>query len=278
MRSASAALCLWLAACDREPDPGTRLEEARKLNAPAPGDSAMDRPHVVFSRRSLVIDRLGVPNAPPVSVGSSPSPATMRSSNPAIVEVTSTGELRASRNGTVRIETLHGEGSSLEVEVRAVDAIEIVPSRVELRPGESSALAIIDLASGERLSPTAAEWRSSPSGIAIVRDGTVLAGELPGTTQVIGRYGGMEARAEIVVRRGGRLSLIPEKVRLKLGEVRAFQAHSEHGAVNARWVSRDGRVIAHLGQMLFQARSVGRTKVCASADGSEGCSDVEVTR
>ena len=63
--------------------------------------------------------------------------------------------------------------------MRAADAIEIVPSRVELRPGESSALAIIDQASGERLSPNAAEWRSSPPGIAIVRDGTVLAGELP---------------------------------------------------------------------------------------------------
>ncbi len=203
----------------------------------------------------------------------------MRSSNPAVVEVTSTGALLASRNGTARIETLHGEGSILEVEVRAADAIEIVPSRVVLRPGESSALAIIDLASGAHLSPAVAEWRSSAGGAVIVRDGVVTAGGEAGAAQVIARYGATEARAEVVVRGdGGRLSLIPAKVKLRLGEVRAFQAYSEHGAVGARWVSRDGRVIAHLGQMLFQARSVGRTKVCASAVGLEGCSDVEVTR
>lgn len=273
-----AALCLLLAACggsDREP----RLEEARRLNAPGPGESAMDRPHVVFSRRSLVIDQLGIPVDAPVSVGSTPSPATMRSGDSSVVEVTGAGQLLARHNGTAWIETLHGEGAKLLVEVKGVDAIALVPPGVELSPGASTTLALVDAASGEHLSPSVAEWRCTPPGVAIVRDGAVTANGRPGTAQVIVRYGLAEARADVVVRgSAGKLLLSPEKVRLRVGEVRAFQAFSDGGAVTASWSTRDGRVIAHLGQTLFQARSVGRTKVCASALGSEGCSDVEVER
>lgn len=274
---ALAALCLLLAACGGAgPDP--RLEGAR-LNAPGPGKSAMDRPHVVFSRRSVVIDRLDVPVDAPVSMGSTPSPATMRSHDPSVVEVTGAGRLLAHRNGTARIETLHGEGAVLFVEVKAAEAIALVPARVELRPGGSASLSVIDAVTGEQLSPSAAEWRSSPPGVTSVRDGVVTALGRPGTAHVIARYGGSEARAEIAVSgSGGKLLLSPEKLRLRVGEVRAFQAFSSGGAVEARWSVRDGRVIAHLGQTLFQARSVGRTKVCASAAGGEGCSEVEVER
>lgn len=279
VRSGLVASLYLLSACGGGSDRESRLEGARRLNAPGPGESAMDRPHVVFSRRSLVIDRLGVPVDAPVSVGSTPSPATIRSDNPSVVEVTGAGHLLASRNGTARIETLHGEGAVLFVEVKTAEAIAIVPPHAELSLGASTALAVVDAVTGERLSPSVAEWRSSPPGVVFVRDGVVTAADRAGTARVMVRYGSGEAQADVVVRGyGGKLSLSPVKVRLRVGEVRAFQAFSDAGAVQARWSVRDGRVIVHLGQTLFRARSVGRTKVCASALGSEGCSDVEVAR
>lgn len=281
MRHAIPALLVvaLLGACGRSADPERQLQEAARLNAPAPGESAMDRPHVVFSSRTLVIDRLGVPVAVPVIVGSTPSPSTLRSDNPSVVEVTRSGALLASRNGTARIETLHGERSSLRVEVRAAEAVEIFPPLVELHPGESSSVEVIDPTSRERLPATLAEWGSSASSVAIVRDGVITAAGRPGGATIIARYGGIEAHTEVVVRRNdARLTVIPEKVRVRIGEVRLFQVTSDQGGLAPRWSARDRRVMAHLGQALFQARSVGRTKVCAAAFEAEGCSDVEVTR
>jgi hypothetical protein len=139
--------------CQEPPRPQQAGQGERLANAPAAGESAVDRPHVVFSRRSLVIARLGVPTVPPVSVPSRPSPETMRSDDPATVRIDESGALVGLRPGRTTIRTLHGEGSSLEVEVRAPQAIRVEPQRLVLEPERAGMLEVFDADSGEKLPP-----------------------------------------------------------------------------------------------------------------------------
>ncbi len=239
----------------------------------------MDRPHVVFSRRSLVIQRLGVPVAPPVSVPSRPSPETMSSDDPATVRVEASGALVGLRPGRATIRTLHGEGSSLEVEVRAPRAIRVEPQQLRLEPDRSEALEVFDADSGERLPPEAAEWASDAPPRATVIRGRVQAGTEVGPASVSVRFGDAEGRALVLVGVAGHepLSVSPARVRLRVGEVRAFQAFSRNGPVGAEWTSSDMRVAVPLQAGLFHARSAGRVSICATAQGRRACSSVEVS-
>jgi hypothetical protein len=210
----------------------------------------------------------------------------MRSDDPATVSVDASGALVAHRNGKARIETLHGEGSSLEVEVRAAASIAIVPAQLAIEPGRSAELGLVDAETGERLPASAAEWVSRTfirRPAASVRrasfGGKVQAGNEPGTVEVSARYSEAVAHAEVVVGSAARpkLSVSPPRARLRAGEVRAFQAFSSAGPVDASWESGNGRVLAPLRGGLFQARAAGRATACASYLQHRVCTTVEVT-
>ncbi len=265
--------------CQEPSRPQQAGQGQRLANAPAAGESAVDRPHVVFSQRSLVIARLGVPTVPPVSVPSRPSPETMRSDDPATVRVHESGTLVGLRPGRTTIRTLHGEGSSLEVEVRAPRTIRVEPQRLDLEPERAGALDIFDADSGERLPPEAAQWVSDAPRRATVIGGRVQAGSEMGPASVSVRFGDAEGRALVLVRgaAGGSLSVNPARARLRAGEVRAFQAFNRSGPVSAEWTSSDRRVAAPLQAGLFHARSAGRANICATALGRRACSSVEVS-
>jgi hypothetical protein len=248
------------------------------LNAPRPGESPVDQPFVVFSQRSFVIDRLGAPVRPPVSVGSAPSIDTIRSDDPSIVQVDRSGALLGIGNGATRVRTLQGEGSSLEVEVRAaIGGIEVVPQRLEVDPGMTARFEVVDAATRQRLPAEAASWVSAAPERASVRGGQVVGGSTPGATAVTVQYGGADAKAEVVVRSPrGRRSLSPPKALLRVGDVRNFQVFNGGGLATSSWQSRNAKVVASLGSGLFQARRAGRTQVCARSLAQQVCSDVEV--
>jgi len=289
MRGTRAALLsaawLWLgilACSDLQPAGGAGQGE-RLPNAPAAGEAPVDRPHVVFNSRSLVIARLGVPVAPPVSVPSRPSPETIQSEDPTVVRVDPSGTVIGLRAGRTRVRTLHGEGSSLEVEVRAPRAIRLEPARLELEPERAAVFTLLDAESGERLPPEGAEWSSDAPRRASVLEGRVQAGSEPGPASVLVRFGEATAQAVVLVGvaaagSGQALSVNPPRARLRTGEVRAFLAYLPSGPVGAEWESGNPRVVAALRDGLFAARTAGRTSICAAAQGRRACANVEVTQ
>ncbi len=282
MRRSRAVLplvCIVTGAIGCQGPPPVQGQGERLANAPAAGESPVDRPHVVFSQRSLVIARLGAPVAPPVSVPSRPSPETMSSDDPATVRIDASGTLVGLRPGRTTIRTLHGEGSSLEVEVRVPRAIRVEPQRLDLEPERAGTFAIFDAGSGERLPAEAAEWASDAPRRAAVMGGRVQAGSETGPASVSVRFGDAEGLALVLVGSTPRdsLSVSPARARLRAGEVRAFQAFSRAGPVGAQWTSSDTRVAAPLQAGLFHARSPGRVSICAAALGRRACSKVEVS-
>jgi hypothetical protein len=259
------------------PDP-SHPRDAWPANAPPAGAARVDRPFVVFNRHSLAITRLGVPVAAPVSVGSSPSPATIRSDDPSIVRVEASGALVGVASGVTRVRSSDAQGQSLEVAVRAAPAVAIWPDHLELEAGRSGRLRLVDAATGEELPPSGGEWSSSSPGVASVREGFVQASQEPGRAFVQVHYGDAVAHAMVTVSREGSngLAVYPPGGRLRAGELRYFQASSRDGPVAARWQSGNAAVLAVVGEGLFQALRPGRATACAVAQGTKACTTVEV--
>jgi len=96
-----------------------RAPEVPAGQAAEPASASGERPFVVFAQPRLLIDRLGTPFAPPVTVGSTVSAETLRSDAPEIVEIDSAGALVGRRNGRTLVRSLADGSQVLEVEVQA---------------------------------------------------------------------------------------------------------------------------------------------------------------
>jgi len=122
---------LLLQACEAPPrDPAAGASTTPELEARlAQARQRLDGEHVVFSEPSMLIERLGVPLAPPVTVGSRPALATLASDDPGVVSVEEDGRLLAHRAGRT---LLRAVGSS------SVLAVVVVPpgpgAAAEVRP------------------------------------------------------------------------------------------------------------------------------------------------
>lgn len=185
-----------VAACGREP--------ARQAPQAAPLRPAAAPPFAVFSQPSLVIDRLGVPVAPPVTVGSTPSGTTMTSDAPHVVTVEPSGGLVAHQDG---VATIRSAGGSLEVVVRTARSIALVPRRLALRPGETRRLRAVEGDGPQEIPAEVVEWATSDPTIATLLGGEVMAGRRSGRARITARYGGRQAEALITVgevRKGSR--------------------------------------------------------------------------
>lgn len=183
-----AAALLVVAACGREP--------ARQAPQAAPPGSAAAAPFAVFSRSSMVIDRLGVQVAAPVTVGSRPSDTTMSSDAPQIVTVDPSGNLVAHQDG---VATIRSAGGALEVVVRTARSIALVPRRLALRPGETGRLRAVEGDGPQEIAAGAVEWATSDPRIATLFGGEVMAGRRSGSARITARYGGRQAEALITV-------------------------------------------------------------------------------
>jgi hypothetical protein len=94
------------------------------------------------------------------------------------------------------------------------------------------------------------------------------------------RYGEAVAHAMVTVSKepSHGLTVSPPGGRLRVRELRYFQASSRDGPVPARWLSGNAAVLAVVGEGLFQAMKPGRATVCAVAQGTKACTTVEVAR
>jgi hypothetical protein len=165
--------------------------------SPKPGTpstvSADEVPFVVFMEGSVVIDRVGATVRVPAAVGSTVSSQTISSSDSSVVEVTSTGELRARSRGRATIRATGNPAQVLEVEVRDAAAAELHPAapapgaeappgRLSLRPTSADLrvgqVILFEVTTdGQRVQP---QWRfegpalllqSAPSGFVATRVG-----------------------------------------------------------------------------------------------------------
>jgi hypothetical protein len=259
-----------------DPRPGAPALDQRSPTAPEAGQSAVDAPHVVFTASRVVVDRLGVAVALPVSGPSRPSPSTLASDDPGIVHVDEAGRLVAARAGKTRVRAVGQPGTAIDVEVRPATGLAILPAKLVLEPGRTAALRLVDSATGEELDPIAAVWSSSAPQVLAVRDAVAHAAMAPGEVTVTARYGGLEASIPASVG-GGRLRLDPDRLRLRVGEARQLRAFAGSAAVTAQWGSRDARVVASGPLGLVLALAPGKTDVCAVVETHRACSAVEVT-
>jgi uncharacterized protein YjdB len=241
------------------------------------GQSFVDSPFVVFSQPSIVIDRLEVPVRAPVAVGSTASTTTMQTNDATVVTGTPSGELLAHRNGHARIRAARGEGSALEVEVRALRSLLVEPPTLVLVPGGEARITV--LGDGTELSQDEVRWTISDPSAVSIRGGLVRAAATPGMHTITARNGALYATVHVSVEAptNWSVSVRPARLRMKKGQVSTFQAFLPSGSVSARWESSRPGILAVLDGGLVQAVAVGDAKVCAVSAGRKGCSEVEVT-
>ena len=192
IRTLVTLLAATLAACGGSAP--AQLEQQKV--GPVAGEAAVDKPFVGFRQSLLVIDRLEVPVAPPITAGSTHSPTTVGSDSPDVVSIHADGSLVAHRNGRATIRAWQG-GGTLTVEVLAVSGLRAEPPTLRVGPG-TAALPV--LRSGEAAVPAAAvSWFSNTPEIAMVEDGRIRAGPAKGTAVLTAVYGGERVKVTVVV-------------------------------------------------------------------------------
>jgi len=194
-RFALGALAACLGACGDRPGREAAGEAAAP---PTASPAAPSGAFVVFTAPALTIDRLDVPVPVPATVGSTPSPQTLSSDAPDVVSLDAAGALVGHRSGRATVRTPDGRGV-LEVEVRPVSALAVVPARLTLRTGGRGRLCVVAGGSGEEVPAEAVQWASDAPDVALVNAGAVEAGARPGLSNVLVTYGGQSARAVVAV-------------------------------------------------------------------------------
>ena len=191
-RALGTLLALALTACGGS---APSSSESRKVG-PVAGEAAVDKPFVGFWQTSLTIDRLKTPVGPPVTPGSSPSPATLASDAPDVVTIQADGSLVAHRNGQATIRAQSG-GGTLAVAVVAATELRAEPPSLRTGPGTA---ALPALKSGETPIPAGAvSWYSNAPDVAMVEDGRIRAGPVKGTAVLTAVYGGERVKVTVVV-------------------------------------------------------------------------------
>ncbi len=265
LRGALAVLAVGVASCSGAP-------EGRGASAPG------EQPFAVFTKGQLVIDRLGMPFAPPITVGSTASPQTLRSDAPEIVEVDAAGALVGRRNGRALVRSPTDPAQVLEVEVRAASALAVSPAVIKIRPGGAAHLKLVSGGGGEEVPAEAAVWATTRPDVAMVVGGRVEAGPKTGTATVTVTYGGQAATAQVVVAEepGPAFSVRPQAPSLRVGQAVTFEAVSPRGPVEARWAAKEPQFLARSGPSTFVAVAPGRVSVCGEAGGRAACTTVIV--
>lgn len=199
-RRAVGFFCLMLLACGRE---GAREPEPPR----APSEAAAPlgtRPFVVFARTELLIDRLEVPVAAPVTVGSSPSPATLTSDAPDVVSINAGGAFVGHRDGTATIRSAAGGSLRVRVDAAEFQSLVLAPRRLSLAEGAVGGLRLLDGATKREIAAERAVWQTSDPRVATMVGTHILAGRHPGRARITARLGERTAEAIVVVGRTDR--------------------------------------------------------------------------
>jgi hypothetical protein len=165
------------------------------------------RPFVVFSSRTLEMERLEEPMVAPVLVGSRPSPQTLWSSDPDVVSIEQDGRLVAHRAGqaqisarnggpalSVSVRTRHVENETAPTEHASPERLTVKPARVRLKLG--------DVQSFEALTPAGpvpGEWTTSNDRKVAHLQDHVFQGLEPGWAKVCARAGALRACSSVEV-------------------------------------------------------------------------------
>ncbi len=258
---------LAVAACDR----------ASSSRAPEETEHDPRAEFVVFTQPELAISRWLEPIALPVTAGSKPSPATIRSDAPEIVSIEPNGRLVAHADG-MTIVRASGTGSTLRVRVAQTSSIRLVLPR-RMSEGES-VLARPFAEDGTELLGSSVRWSVTASEVAIVTGWGLVTARSPGRTELIGLYGGHEGRVilEVEPRATPDFTVRPANPHISIGSLVSLQAISSAGPLEATWTSSAPRIAALLGGSIVRGVQPGKAVVCARASSRRSCTTVEVIR
>jgi len=245
--------------------------------SPDAGSAPID--FIVFRDREMVVDRLEVSTPLPVTVGSSPSAAKLRSSAADVVSLGPDGRIVAHRAGDAVVSAVGDAAQFITIHVRPAGRLVLVPSELDLEPRSTALVSLVD-ESGNPLPESAAQWFSEDPRIASIENGRLEA-RSPGTVVIAARYGGQVARARILVAPPSAtpsFSIVPSRPSVRVGEVLSFVASGKAGPVTAAWSAKDERVIQQTGPSTFVARSPGVSEVCAVVSTRSQCTLVLVRK
>ena len=225
----------------------------------------------VFSQSQTVINQLGVPQPLPLTVGSTASPALVRSSNVEVVEIDPMGRMVGRKAGRA---VLYGSQSSqLSVEVVPLKALRFAPASVTLRPGSRATIELID-SDGRKVDLDQVDLLLSDPTVVTILKGSIE-GRYPGNASITARFGGAEATASVVVRGDHAAVLLsPPEIEVRPNQVFQFQG----GRTESTWYTQDASMVRSLGSGVFEALRVGTTRACSNQLGAISCATVRVAR
>lgn len=230
---------------------------------------------VAFRESRLLIDRLDTLVKPSYAVGSTPSEVRLLSSDLSVVGVDSQGNLIGHRNGKATITA--PTGSTLEVVVRVVRSLSIVPDSLNLDAGSRQQVRVV--ADGDDFPAGSVQWTTSDPDVAAGSGTTVQAGFTSGECTLTAMVGGVTATTHVAVHSpsGVQLAINPSAATVRAGSIQQFRVDSSR-QVPVSWDSTDPTILKPLRDGVFYANRPGESRACAIAGSSRSCALVRVTR
>jgi hypothetical protein len=233
---------------------------------------------VTFAETHLNIEELEAPTPVPVLGSVRPSSENLTVDDPSVATVASSGALVGHRNGKT---WLRGSGGvALSVTVSSVSDFSVDLSRSELHPLEEIAVNV--RGQGAKIGPADVHWSSSDPRIAYVDGGRLHASRTPGRVLIEATYGDKSHRIPVLVvpPTTPEVEISPKISRLRVGELRKYEARTSTGPSTVEWlVSNPGvaRLEEATSMGLLRGIHRGTTLVCARhVSASRSCVRLEV--
>ncbi|HEX6927566.1 MAG TPA: Ig-like domain-containing protein [Longimicrobiaceae bacterium] len=215
-------------------------------------------------------------------------PVTWSSSDPDIVEISSTGLATALAAGAATIRaTIEGRvgTAGVAVGVPPVASVEVVPTTFTLEVDETRTLeAITRAANGSELTGRTVVWTSDDEAVARVSSEGVVRAMGPGATTITASSEGRNGTATVTVvpKPVATVSISPDEATLMVGETRQLSVTlraSDGTALNGRAVawSSDSPNVARVSDTgLVTALGPGEAQITASSEGRSGTATITV--
>jgi uncharacterized protein YjdB len=289
--------CSWAAA--RGSTPRAALRWGLVLAALACGDSSTEPEAGAVGRIELAPAEQQIPigESRPITLtvydagGSAvetPSGAFWSSSDPAVADVSQDGMVTAAALGEVQIAaSVVGKSATAKVTVVPVPVarVEVSPSSLQLRVGQSGTLSARTLSAGDADLGRAVSWSSGDTDIATVDNAGRVTARGAGTTQITATSEGITGSATVTVSEAALASLhvTPSDPRVGVGQSVTLTAvlMDERGQeVTGRsiaWSTANAEIATVTADGRVSGVSPGTTAIRATANGVTGEAGVTVT-
>lgn len=205
----------------------------------------------------------------------SASKATWTTSKSSVATVSSSGTITAKGKGTATITAKYsGKSVTIKVTVNEEDGLVANKSKLTLKKGDTSTIALTY--NGKALTGSSANWTTSKSSVATVKNGVITA-KAKGTATITAKYKGETVKINVTVEDAAKLTVTQSQLSLKKGEKKTIQLKYNGASVSgssADWVSSD-EAVATVNNGVVTAKGKGKATIAVAYKGE--FADVEVT-